>query len=182
MISAGDVVVSPLTIATFSLDQPRIGGFRRSRLRDLGVVAAVLALALAGCTKEAETVPVSCFGEPLGMMTALRQAPGAVTLADGTRLSRCVSSARTDGDLQSLGISLGRTADLLRARAAADPAAALQLGYLAGAVRAGASRATSGIAEQLARRMGQLATLGPGASAAATGALARGRRAGERSG
>jgi hypothetical protein len=182
VISAGDAVVSPLTIATFSRDRPRIGGFRRSRLRDLGVLAAVLALALAGCTKEAETVPVSCLGEPMGMMIALRQAPGAVTLADGTRLSRCVSSARTDGDLQSLGISLGRTADLLRARAAADPAAALQLGYLAGAVRAGASRATSGIAEQLARRMGQLATLGPGASAAATGALARGARAGERSG
>ena len=179
-----DPPVAPLTIATVSLDRPRIGGLERSRLRELGVVAAVLALALAlaGCTKEAETVPVSCLGKPLGMMTALRQAPGAVTLADGTRLSRCVSSARTDGDLQSLGISLGRTADLLRARAAADPAAALQLGYLAGAVRAGASRATSGIAEQLARRMGQLATLGPGASAAATGALARGARAGERSG
>jgi len=151
-----------------------------SRLRVLGAAAVVLGL--AGCTKEPETVPASCFGEPAGLLTALRQAPDAVALRDGTRLSRCVSTARTDGDLQSLGISFGRTADMLRARADGDPAAALQLGYLAGAVRAGARGATSGIAEQLARRMGQLAALGPRAGAAETSALARGLRAGESSG
>ena len=115
-------------------------------------------------------------------MAALRQAPAAVALQDGTRLSRCVSTARTDGDLQSLGISLrprGRRA----ARAGGDRrAAALQLGYLAGAVRAGARRATSGIAEQLARRMGSSRRSAPGASAAAAAALARGARAGESSG
>jgi len=151
-----------------------------SRLRALG--AAALVLGLAGCTKEPETVPVSCFGEPAGLLTALRQAPDAVALSDGTRLSRCVSTARTDGDLQALGISFGRAADTLRARADDDPAAALQLGYLTGAARAGARSATSGIAEQLARRMGQHAALGPRAGAAATTALARGVRAGERSG
>jgi hypothetical protein len=139
-------------------------------------------MALAGCTKEADTVPVSCVGEPAGLISALRQAPGAVALQDGTRLSRCVSTARTDADLQSLGFSLGRTADLLRGRAATDTAAALQLGYLAGAVRAGARAATSGIAEQLGRRMGQLATLRPGASPAAVAAWARGARAGESDG
>ena len=70
----------------------------------------------------------------------------------------------------------------LRARAQADPNAALQLGYLAGAVRTGARHATAGIAAQLARRIEQLATLRPGASAAASAALARGLRAGEASG
>jgi hypothetical protein len=151
------------------------------RTRVLGALAAMLLL--AGCSKqEPDTVPVSCFGEPASLMTALRQAPGAVELQDGTRLSRCVSSARTDGDLQSLGLSFGRLADALRARAQTDASAALQLGYLAGAVRAGARDASAGIAAQLARRMQQLAALGPGASATATAALARGLRAGEASG
>ncbi len=147
------------------------------------MAAALTVLLLAGCgRREPDPVPASCVGPQATLLAAIARAPGAVALADGTRLSRCVSTARSDGDLQSLGISLGRLADRLRARAATDPAAALQLGYLAGAVRAGARRAASGIADQLARRMTQLGTLGPGASAAATAALARGARAGERSG
>jgi hypothetical protein len=157
---------------------PRIAPAGRLRI----VGAAVAALLLAGCTKEDDPVPVSCLGEPAALVAALRQAPGPVALADGTRLSRCISTARTNGDLQSLGIAFGRTADALRAQAATDPRAALQLGYLAGAVRAGARGATSGIADQLARRIGQLATLAPGASPAAAAALARGARAGESSG
>ena len=143
-------------------------------------LAASLLLLLAGCSKQdREVVPASCFRPPAELTTALRSAPGAVVLKDGTRLSRCVSTARTDGDLQSLGISLGRLADTLRARAQTDASAALQLGYLAGAVRAGARRAPSGLAAQLARRMQQLATLAPGARPEAVAALARGRRAGE---
>jgi hypothetical protein len=154
---------------------------RLGRLRVLAVVVAA-AIGLAGCTPQPDSVPASCVGEPAALMTALRQAPATVALEDGTRLSRCVSTARTDSDLQSLGFSLGRTADVLRARAAKDPAAALQLGYLAGAVRAGARRATSGIAAQLGRRMAQLATLRPGAGRAAATAWARGSRAGESGG
>jgi len=147
----------------------------------LGVLVAMLLL--AGCSKqEPDAVAGSCFGEPAALMTALGRAPGAVVLEDGTRLSRCVSSARTDGDLQSLGLAFGRLADALRTRAQTDGRAALQLGYLAGAVRAGARGAPDGIADQLARRIGQLAALGPGASPAATAALARGARAGEDSG
>jgi hypothetical protein len=145
-----------------------------------GALATVLLLVLAGCSKqEREGVPVGCFGEPAELMSALRQAPGAVALQDGTRLSRCVSTARTDGDLQSLGISFGRLADALRARTETDPSAALQLGYLAGAVRAGARRAPGGLADQLARHIHQLAELEPGAPPAAATALARGLRAGE---
>jgi len=160
--------VRPLGIATLR------------RLCALGVPA--LLLALAACTKERDTVPVSCVREHAGLMAALRQAPATVVLADGTRLSRCVSTARTDAELQSLGHSFGRAADALRVRAQSDASAALQLGYLAGAVRTGARRASSGIADQLARRMQQLATLAPGASAAATAALTRGLREGERRG
>lgn len=146
-------------------------------------LAAIVLVALAGCSKqEREVVPTSCFGQPAQLMTALRQAPRAVVLEDGTRLSRCVSRARTDGDLQSLGISFGRVADALRARAQTDAGTALQLGYLAGAVQAGARGAPGGLADQLARRLRQLAALGPGADAAAAAALARGMRAGEAGG
>ena len=159
-----------------------MGPLRHATLVRTCALAVLFAAPLAGCTKEPDPVPTACFAAPGTLVAALRQAPAAVALQDGTRLSRCVSTARTDGDLQSLGISLGRAADSLRARAGTDPAAAVQLGYLGGAVRAGARGASSGIADQLARRVGQLAMLAPGASAAATAALQRGERAGERSG
>ena len=139
-------------------------------------------LALGGCTSEPDHVPQACVGELAPMLAALEAAPGAVTLADGTPLSRCIARARTDGELQSLGISFTRLADALRAPAATDPAAALRLGYLAGAVRAGARAAASGIATQLARRIEQLAMLPTRAGSAGTAAFARGLQAGEASG
>ncbi len=146
----------------------------------LGMFAALTGvLLLAGCSRDPDPVPTACIGQPSVLLSALGRAPGAVALQDGTRLSRCVSTARSHGDLQSLGISFGRVADTLRARAVTDQRAALQLGYLGGAVSAGARRASGGIADQFARRMRQLATLAPGASAAATAALTRGLRAGE---
>lgn len=143
------------------------------------VISAVL---VAGCAEAGDPVPTACFDGPATVLSALRQAPGAVALADGTRLSGCVDSARTEGDLQSLGIVFVRAADALRAEAGTQPGAALQLGYLAGAVKAGAKRSSGSIAAQLARRVEQVATLEQGASATAAAALARGRRAGERGG
>jgi hypothetical protein len=139
-------------------------------------------LLLAGCTDERDPVPDACFGGPAAMLSALERAPDAVVLVDGTRLSRCVSAARTDADMQSLGLVFVRMADTLRAQAARDPAAALRLGYLAGAVKAGAAAGTSGITMQLARRVEQVATLEEHSGAAAAAALQRGRSAGERGG
>jgi len=152
-----------------------------TRARACAVVTLALLL-LAGCTKEPDPVPAACFDGPAALLSALEHAPGAVVLADGTRLSRCVSAARTDADIQSLGLVFVRMADTLRAQAARDPAAALRLGYLAGAVKAGAASSASGITMQLARRVEQVATLEENAGAAAAAALRRGRRAGERSG
>lgn len=151
------------------------------RGRLLGV-AVLVVVAVAGCAEDADPVPRACFEGPATMLSALERAPGAVALADGTRLSRCVSSARSEGDLQSLGVAFVRVADALRGRAGARPDAALRLGYLAGAVKAGAARSSGSIAAQLARRVEQVATLEQGASASAAAALARGRRAGERGG
>lgn len=146
------------------------------------LVVAMVAVLLAGCGKDADPVPAACFDGAATMLAALDRAPAAVALGDGTSLSRCVGAARTEGDLQSLGIVFMRVADTLRADAASDPAAALRLGYLAGAVKAGATHSSGAIAAQLARRVEQVATLERGASARASAALARGRAAGERAG
>ncbi|MGH2941871.1 MAG: hypothetical protein ACRDLN_03715, partial [Solirubrobacteraceae bacterium] len=103
------------------------------------LVVAIVALLFAGCSSDDEPVPGACLDRPEAIVRALAGAPGAVALADGTRLSSCVSRARTDGELQTLGVAFIRAADTLRAQATSDPAAALRLGYLAGAVTAGAA-------------------------------------------
>jgi hypothetical protein len=142
------------------------------------IVAAVLALLLAGCaTARREPVPPGCLGQPAAIVRALARAPGAVRLAGGTRLSTCVRRARADGDLQTLGVSLVTVADMLRARVAADPAAAAGLGYLAGAVRAGVA-ANQGLAGELGRRIERATALDDDASQPARAAHARGMRAG----
>jgi len=165
------------------VDRLRSAGTGRGRAFAALSLGLALALALlASCTNEPDPVPAACFGGPAAMLSALQRAPGAVVLEDGTRLSRCVSAARTDADLQSLGLVFVRIADTLRAQAARDPAAALRLGYLAGAVKAGAASGASGITTQLGRRVEQVATLEQDSGAAAAAALRRGRRAGERSG
>jgi hypothetical protein len=146
------------------------------------IVAVMLALLLAGCaTVRDDPVPTGCVGDPATIVRALERAPGAVTLPDETRLSTCVRRARSDGDLQALGMSLIRVADTLRARAAADPGAAAGLGYLAGAVRAGVA-VNQGLATELGRRIERATALADDAPQAARTARARGLLAGESSG
>jgi hypothetical protein len=143
------------------------------------LVAAILALLLAGCARDQDDpVPAACLDAPGTIVQALQRAPGTVRLAGGTRLSTCVSRARADGDLQALGVSFMTVADTLRARVAADPGAAAGLGYLAGAVRAGAA-ANEGLASELARRIERASALAGDAPTAARAALASGLRAGE---
>jgi uncharacterized protein YceK len=146
------------------------------------IVAVMLALVLSGCaTVRDAPVPTGCVGDPATIVRALAQAPGAVTLPDGTHLSTCVRRARADGDLQALGLSLISVADTLRARAAADPGAAAGLGYLAGAVRAGVA-VNQGLATELGRRIERATALADDAPQAARTARARGLLAGESSG
>jgi hypothetical protein len=145
------------------------------------LAAATIALALAGCGAEERRLPATCLGEPATIVRALQRAPGAVTLADGTRLSTCVRLARREGELQALGVSLTAAADILRTRARSDTAAATGLGYLAAAVRAGAM-SNQGLASELARRIDNASALDGRAPQAAHAALARGLRAGAGSG
>jgi hypothetical protein len=146
------------------------------------IVAVVLALLLAGCAgAQDDPVPTGCLDRPATIVRALAQAPGAVTLPDGTRLSTCLRRARADGDLQELGVSLISVADMLRARVASDPGAAVGLGYLAGAVRAGVA-ANQGLAAELGRRIERATALADDAPQAAQAARAQGLAAGESSG
>jgi hypothetical protein len=148
--------------------------------RTAAVASAVgLALAAAACTKEPPPMPRACVDTPEdGYERALAGAPGAVVLPGGVRISTCTRRVRTDADLQNLGAVIHRVAETLAERARdGDARAALELGYLAGAVGAGAER-SSGIASELARR---IETAGAGlvdGDAAVRAALARGTTTG----
>jgi hypothetical protein len=151
--------------------------------------AALLALAatvaaLAGCgAKDAPPVDDACLSSPDRIEQALARAPAPVTLPSGTKLSDCVSNARSDADLQTTGLVLTRAADQLAGRAQqGDQQAAIALGYLVGAARRGASR-TNGIHAELAHRVESAArVLADGGGPAVEGALERGVRAGQATG
>jgi len=143
-------------------------------------VAAIVAAAIvAGCsTADENPVPVACKSTPETVRRALREAPEPVTL-EGTPISDCFTRASDPGDIQAMGIALTETAADLSGPARANPEgnAAVQLGYLIGAVREGAS-ATQGIHDELARRVEQeLAGVDT-----SSGAFATGEQAGRESG
>jgi len=148
--------------------------------RIAAVTALHAVLALAGCGEQKDGVPAACSDGPQVISRALERAPAPVTLGEQTRLSTCISRARTDAELQTIGSSLLSVADQLAARAGTDEVAALRLGYLVGATRRGV-RASPGLAVQMGRRVEQ-STRMDGASAAARAALRRGLQAGEASG
>jgi len=130
------------------------------------------------CGADHRPLSDACTQRPETIERALATAPGPVALTDGTRLSECVVRARSDADLQSLGLVVTRAADDLAARARNDARAAIALGYLIGATRRGAAK-TNGIHAELVRRVEQAARAVADTRAAA---LARGIRAGEAGG
>jgi hypothetical protein len=84
---------------------------------------------------------------------------------------------RTDAELQNLGATLHTVAEDLAGRARdGDPDAVLRLGYLSGAVTAGASK-SNGISAELARRV-ETATVTVSADRASARALRTGAQAG----
>jgi len=155
-----------------------------------GVACLLAALALGACGKRA-AMPRACIeAQSEDVLQALGRAPGVVALGDGTRLSDCVAYAIDDARLQALGATLTTAADRLAARMhdggpdgdadarLAAERAALQLGFLAGAVTRGAAR-TAGFQGDLADRIAGTATIDGGARRAA---LLRGREAGRSGG
>ena len=146
------------------------------------VLALLAAVSLAACGASTPALDDACMGSAGAIEHALTRAPRPVTLPSGTRLSQCVSNARSDADLQTAGAVLTRAADHLAARArTGDADAALRLGYLVGAARRGAKR-TAGIHAELQRHIERSAAVLDGAGARFASALADGQRAGEATG
>ena len=141
--------------------------------------AAILCLlALSACSREDESTPAGCLVGEDAVLRALERAPGEVSL-EGARLSACLSDT-TDGDaLQSVGAAYLDAATSLADRAVANPdgEAALQLGYLLGAVKRSEAGA-QGVGYELGRRLQSEATRLPERSKA----YERGLRAGTEGG
>ena len=121
--------------------------------RAAGLLIALAAVALAGCSSGADAFPAAC-GEPASSFErALTAAPHAVRI-EGTAISSCFARRDQQANIETLGGSLTTTADDLAAGVRTDPrsAAATQLGYLIAASERGAAR-TDGIHSELLRRL-----------------------------
>jgi hypothetical protein len=124
-------------------------------VRPAAFLLITLALVFAGCgSPDSGATPVSCLVPAAAYVKALGSAPGAVRLAGETPISDCLVKNQSGGDLADVGASLVRAATVLSAAAQKDPGGeqTLRLGYLVGAVQAGASE-TSGIHTDLERRI-----------------------------
>ena len=124
-------------------------------MRPAAFLLITLALVFAGCgSSDSGATPVSCLVPAAAYVKALGSAPGAVRLAGETPISDCLVKNQSGGDLADVGASLVRAATVLSAAAQKDPGGeqTLRLGYLVGAVQAGASE-TSGIHTDLERRI-----------------------------
>jgi hypothetical protein len=143
-------------------------------------LAAVALLVGVGCRTGNPQLPAVCKEGARKVATALQAAPEPVRLEGGTRLSRCVHDARADADLQTVGTVYTQVADALASRLPTSESAAVELGYLTGAVRRGAS-GTNGTATELVRRVEQAPGLKgppPDRGAAYERGIAAGRRSG----
>ena len=146
------------------------------RLPVLTLLAGSILTLGCGPTTESGSFNATCTEGPDTIVAALRAAPGEARLSDGTPISACVDGASSDADLQNVGVALTAAAERLEERAASDPRAALELGYLVGAARRGAGSA-SAIQAELVRRLERSADL-EGATADAERELGRGMAAG----
>jgi hypothetical protein len=147
------------------------------RAAPLALAACAAVLAACGGGGD-EDVPEACTQGEDAVLAALRSAPGEVRL-DGVALSECLAEDSEGDEVQRVGSGLLESAAALASRARRDPEgrAALELGYLIGAARRGAS-GTQGIYSELLRRLDQEA------DTVDTGSVAyrRGERAGREKG
>ena len=102
--------------------------------------ALLMLFFMAGCGNSDVAVPVECKEGPQAVQTALATAPADVRLAGKVKISDCFPHAAGSGDVQQVGAIFVTTADQLADRTRTSPhsKAAVELGYLIGAVRRGA--------------------------------------------
>lgn len=118
------------------------------------LLAAAVLLAACGSEDETATTPIACKSGEATYVKALTGAPDEVLLEGETPISGCIVPDQQVGDLSDVGATVITVATRLNAEAQRDPggAAALQLGYLVGAVEEGAS-GTAGVHTDLVRRL-----------------------------
>ena len=130
------------------------------------LVAALGAALLAGCGGGAhkdEHAPVACREGVATFLEALKAAPGEVILSGEAPISDCLIVGAEEGELADLGEGALAAATKLNAeaRAASGGTAAVELGYLLGAIARGAAD-TEGTGGELLRRLTVAARYAPG--------------------
>src|SRR4051794_1792798 len=133
------------------------------RLAALAAIALLVSLAfVAGCGSADDSTPVACLEGAAAYERALAVAPEEVLLEDETPISECLTRNQSGGDLSRVGEAMIETATKLNAQAREDPGgdAALQLGYLIGAVKRGTEE-SEGIHSDLLRRLVVAARFAP---------------------
>ncbi|HET7121068.1 MAG TPA: hypothetical protein VFI17_07440 [Solirubrobacterales bacterium] len=135
------------------------------RLTRASVPLALIGLACllaAGCGKKDSSTPVACLEGAGAYERALAKAPGEVLLGGETPISDCLAENQSGGELAQVGEAMVETATRLNAEARqSSGTAAVQLGYLLGAVQRGAA-STEGIHSDLVRRLTVAARYAPG--------------------
>jgi len=123
------------------------GGFAADRLRNtiahvrrlIALAAVLLMVASSSCREEDPTYPPECANGPAALRAALAKAPDGEVAIEGVKLSDCLVASHDAGPLAAFGGSVTTVAAELADRAReGDKRAALQLGYLTGALRRGA--------------------------------------------
>lgn len=132
-------------------------------MRVFAASAFLVALALViGCGDSDDSTPVACLEGAGAYERALSAAPDEVLLEGETLISECLARNQSSGDLTRVGEALIETATKLNAEAReAGGDAAVQLGYLLGAVQRG-SEESEGIHSDLVRRLTVAARYAPG--------------------
>jgi hypothetical protein len=131
-----------------------------TRIRTIALFASLVAALAAGCGDDGdEGTPSACLGAPADYTAALGAAPNEVLLQGETPISDCLTSAQEGGQLAAAGKSMVGAATSLNADAREDPTgpAAVQLGYLVGAIE----RGSEGIHADLVRRVNSAARFSP---------------------
>ncbi len=140
-----------------------MGAPRRSLALVLVALGAALLAGCGGSSTKDERQPAACREGVGTYMNALRAAPGEVILAGETPISGCLVADAEEGELADLGENALAAATKLNAEARAEPGgpAALQLGYLLGAIARGSAK-TDGVHAELLRRLTVAARFAPG--------------------
>jgi hypothetical protein len=111
---------------------------------------------MAGCGNSDVALHVECKEGPQAVQAALAKAPGEVRLGGSVKISDCFPNAASPADVQQVGATFVTTTDQLadRTRIAPHSRAAVELGYLIGAVRRGAGGGM-GVHSETERRIEQ---------------------------